>query len=102
MAKTNSTACAAALTQKQIVRTVDKLAALKAQIANLETEAENLADLLKYQGEGVYFGNMHKFLVATVTGQRLDARLAQTSLTPGQLLECMKPTSTTTGRLYAL
>lgn len=102
MAKTNSTACAAALTQKQIVRTVDKLAALKAQIANLETEAENLADLLKYQGEGVYFGNMHKFLVATVTGQRLDARLAQTFLTPGQLLECMKPTSTTTGRLYAL
>ncbi len=102
MAKTNSTACAAALTQKQIVRTVDKLAALKAQIANLETEAENLADLLKYQGEGVYFGNMHKFLVATVPGQRLDARLAQTFLPPGQLLECMKPTSTTTGRLYAL
>jgi hypothetical protein len=102
MAKTNSTACAAALTQKQIVRTVDKLAALKAQISNLELEADNLADLLKYQGEGVYFGNMHKFMVATVTGQRLDARLAQTFLTPGQLLECMKSTSTTTGRLYAL
>ena len=29
MAKTNSTAVAAALTQKQIVRTADKLAALK-------------------------------------------------------------------------
>ncbi len=102
MAKTNSTACAAALTQKQIVRTVDKLAALKAQIANLELEADNLADLLKYQGEGVYFGNMHKFMVATVTGQRLDTRLAQTFLTPTQLVECMKSTSTTTGRLYAL
>jgi hypothetical protein len=102
MAKTNSTACAAALTQKQIVRTVDKLAALKAQIANLETEADNLANLLKLQGEGVYFGNMHKFMVATVTGKRLDARLAQTFLTPGQLLECMKSSSATTGRLYAL
>lgn len=102
MAKTNSTAVAAALTQKQIVRTVDKLAALKAQIANLETEADNLADLLKYQGEGVYFGNAHKFMVATVTGKRLDARLAQTFLTPGQLLECMKSSTTTTGRLYAL
>ena len=100
MAKTNS--IAAALTQKQIVRTVDKLAALKAQITNLEAEADNLADLLKYQGEGVYFGNMHKFMVATVTGKRLDARLAQTFLTPGQLLECMKSTSTTSGRLYAL
>ena len=33
MAKANSTAVAAALTPKQIVRTVDKLAALKAQIA---------------------------------------------------------------------
>ena len=100
MAKTNS--IAAALTQKQIVRTVDKLAALKAQITNLEAEADNLADLLKYQGEGVYFGNLHKFMVATVTGKRLDARLAQTFLTPGQLLECMKSTSTTTGQLYAL
>jgi hypothetical protein len=102
MAKPHSTAVAAALTQKQIVRTADKLAALKAQIANLEAEADNLADLLKLQGEGVYFGNMHKFMVATVTGQRLDSRLAQTFLTPGQLVECMKSTSTTTGRLYAL
>lgn len=102
MAATNSTRCAAALTQKQIVRTVDKLAALKAQIANLELEADNLADLLKYQGEGVYFGNLHKFMVATVTSQRLDTRLAQTFLTPGQLAECLKPTSTTSGRLYAL
>ncbi|MER2541450.1 MAG: hypothetical protein ABTQ26_19585 [Azonexus sp.] len=81
MAKTNS--IAAQLTQKQVIRTVDKLAALKAQITNLEAEADNLADLLKYQGEGVYFGNMHKFMVATVTGKRLDARQAQTFLTPG-------------------
>ena len=102
MAAQHSTAVAAALTPKQIVRTVDKLAALKAQIANLEAEADNLADLLKYQGEGVYFGNLHKFMVATVTGQRLDTRLAQTFLTPAQLAECLKTTSTTTGRLYAL
>lgn len=102
MAANHSTACAAALTQKQIVRTVDKLAALKAQIANLELEADNLSDLLKHQGEGVYFGNLHKFLVATVTSQRLDTRLAQTFLTPVQLAECLKPTSITTGRLYAL
>lgn len=100
MAATNS--IAAALTKKQIVRTVDKLAALKAQITNLEAEADNLSDLLKYQGDGVYFGNMHKFMVATVIGKRLDARLAQTFLTPGQLVECMKSSSTTTGRLYAL
>lgn len=102
MAKTNSTAVAAALTPKQIVRTVDKLAALKAQIANLELEADNLVDLLKYQGEGVYFGNLHKFMVATITGKRLDTRLAQTFLTPAQLAECLKTTSTTTCRLYAL
>lgn len=91
MAVQHSTAVAAALTPKQIVRTVDKLAALKAQIANLETEADNLADLLKHQGEGVYFG-----------GQRLDTRLAQTFLTPAQLSQCLKTTNTTTGRLYAL
>lgn len=100
MAATNS--IAAALTKKQIVRTVDKLAALKAQITSFEAEADNLADLLKHQGEGVYFGNMHKFMVATVIGKRLDSRLAQTFLTPGQLLDCMKSTSTTSGRLYAL
>ena len=102
MAKTNSTACAATLTTNQIKRTVDKLAALKAQISNLELEADNLADLLKHQGEGVYFGNLHKFMVTTVIGQRLDSRLAQTFLTPAQLVECMKTTSTTTGRLYAI
>jgi hypothetical protein len=100
MAKTNS--IAAALTQKQIVRTVDKLAALKAQITNLEVEADNLSELLKHQGDGVYFGNMHKFMVATVIGKRLDSRLAQTFLAQGQLVECMKTTSTTSGRLYAL
>lgn len=102
MAKTNSTAVAAALTPKQIVRTVDKLAALKAQIANLEIEAENLSDLLKEQGPGIYFGNLHKFMVTIVTAQRLDSRLAQTFLTPSQLSECLRTTSTTTGRLYAL
>jgi len=102
MAKTNSTAVAAALTANQIKRTVDKLAVLKAQISNLETEADNLVDLLKYQGEGVYFGNAHKFMVATVTGKRLDSALAQTFLTPAQLKKCMKSTSTTSGRLYAL
>ena len=102
MAKTNSTAVAAALTQKQITRTVDKLAALKAQISNLEAEADNLSDLLKLQGDGVYFGNLHKFMVATVIGQRLDTRLAQTFLTPAQLSQCLKSTSTTSGRLYAL
>ena len=102
MAAQHSTAVAAALTPKQIVRTVDKLAALKAQIANLEQEADNLTDLLKMQGEGVYFGNLHKFMVATVTSQRLDTRLAQTFLTPAQLAECLKTTTTTTGRLYAL
>lgn len=102
MAKTNSTAPASALTANQIKRTVDKLAALKAQIANIEAEADNLAELLKEQGEGVYFGNAHKFMVATVTGKRLDAREAQTYLTPEQLVSCMKTTSTTTGRLYAL
>ncbi len=102
MVKTKSTTCASALTQNQIKRTVDKLAALKAQIANIEAEADNLADLLKLQGDGVYFGNAHKFMVATVIGKRLDARLAQTFLTPGQLLECMKSSTTTSGRLYAL
>ena len=102
MAVQHSTAAAAALTPKQIVRTVDKLAALKAQISNLELEADNLADLLKHQGEGFYFGNLHKFMVTTVIGQRLDSRLAQTFLTPAQLVECMKTTSTTTGRLYAI
>ena len=102
MAAHHSTAVAAALTPKQIVRTVDKLAALKAQIANLELEADNRADLLKLQGEGVYFGNLHKFMVATVIGQRLDTRLAQSFLTPAQLSQCLKTTNTTTGRLYAL
>jgi hypothetical protein len=102
MAARNSTAVAAALTQKQIVRTIDKLAALRAEMAALEAEADNLAELLKAQGQGVYFGTMHKYMVASVTGQRLDTRLAQTFLTPAQLADCLKTTTTTTGRLYAL
>lgn len=100
MAKTNSIACA--LTDRQIKRTIDKLAALKAQIANLETEADELTDLLKLQGNGVFFGNAHKFIVAEVTSQRLDTKLAQSFLTPGQIIECTKSCISITGRLYAL
>lgn len=100
MAKTNSIACQ--LTERQVKRTIDKLAALKAQIANLEAEADELSDLLKLQGNGVYFGNAHKYIVAEVTTQRLDAKLAQSYLTPGQIIECTKTCHSITGRLYAL
>lgn len=56
MAATNSTRCAAALTQKQIVRTVDKLAALKAQIAIYDPTRKTKPSIARsIEGRGKYF-----------------------------------------------
>lgn len=102
MAQVKCNTVAAALTKNQITRTVDTLATLKAAISGLEQEADNLSDLLKHQGNGVYLGTLHKFLVATVIGKRLDSTLAKIYLTEDELKVCTLSTSTTSGRLYAL
>lgn len=100
MAALNSTS--AVLTERQIARTIEKLAALKANIKQLEDEESLLVDLLKEQGDGVYFSANYKFHVAHVTTTKLDTKLAQSFLTPAEIVECTRTTHSVTGRLYAL
>ena len=48
---------------------VDRLGALRAQIAELEAEAKPLVDELKAQGAGVYEGSLFKATVSDVAGR---------------------------------
>lgn len=91
-----------ALTARQIARTIDKLAALKATIKALEDQESDLIDLLKAQGDGVYFSASYKFHVAHVATTKLDTKVAQSFLTPAQIIESTRTTHSVTGRLYAL
>ena len=90
------------LTPRQIKASVDKLAALKAQISILEKQAGFLTDSLKDLGDGEYRGTAHRVLVATTTATRLDAAKAKSYLTPNEILACSTSTTSTSARLYPL
>jgi len=70
MAKANSTAVAAALTQRQITYTVDKLAPLKGQISNFESEGDNQTDLHRI-GLAVRAMSMHPQAAGALRAARL-------------------------------
>jgi hypothetical protein len=48
---------------------VDRLGALRAQIADLESEAKPIVDELKTQGAGVYEGTLFRVKIAEVAGR---------------------------------
>jgi hypothetical protein len=48
---------------------VDRLGALRAQIAELEAEAKPIVDELKAQGEGVYEGSLFRAKITEVAGR---------------------------------
>ena len=102
MAAKNVSRNPVALTARQISKTIEKLAALKANIASLEAEEKELCDLLKLQGPGVYNSTNYKFLVADVVSTKIDTKKAQSFLTPAQIIECTYTSHSITGRLYAL
>lgn len=102
MAASNVSRNSVALTQRQVSRTIEKLAALKANIASLEAEEKELCELLKLQGPGTYTSANYKFLVADVITTKIDSKKAQSFLTPAQIIECSYTSHSVTGRLYAL
>jgi hypothetical protein len=60
---------------------VDRLGALKAQIAELEREADAIADSLRAQGKGLYEGSLFKASVADETlVSTFDAAAAKAKL----------------------
>ena len=60
---------------------VDRLGALKAQIAELEREADAIADSLRAQGKGTYEGSLFKASVSDeALVQTFDAAAAKAKL----------------------
>lgn len=60
---------------------VDRLGALKAQIAALEAEADAIAESLRAQGKGLYEGSLFKASVSDETlVQTFDAAAAKAKL----------------------
>jgi hypothetical protein len=94
MAATNSTVIA--LSSRQLRDSVDKLAALKAQIRNLKRQEEFLCDLLKDQGDGEYIGKEYIATVATSERQSLDTAIVKGFLTPAQIIAATKSSTVVT------
>ncbi len=101
MASQNCTTNAALLTPRQVTRAVDKLAILRAAIADLEHEAGNLSELLVMQGHGSHHGTRNIFHVGSVVESHLDIDMASAFLSPGVRQACMASEQKTTGMLYA-
>lgn len=87
MAATNNVI---ALSARQVRDSVEKLAALKAQIRSLKKQEEFLSDLLKDMGDGEYLGTKHIATVTTSERQSLDTAIVKGFLTPAQLIAATK------------
>lgn len=62
--------------------TIDRIAALASQIAELEAQKKDLVDSVKALGEGKYFGADHYLTVATATRSTLDMDAVRAKLSP--------------------
>lgn len=82
---------------------VDRLGALKAQIADLEREADQIADSLRAQGKGTYEGALFKasvsdetlvstFDVAAAKAKLLEVGVAQSWIDGNVKISIRKPT----------
>jgi hypothetical protein len=67
---------------------VDRLGELKAQIANLQAEADKIAEDLRAKGKGAYEGSLFKAsvsdesLVQSFNGAKAKAKLAELGVSP--------------------
>ena len=96
MATNNATANVISLTARQIRDSVEKLAAIKAQIRNLKKQEEFLADLIKDQGDGEYLGTKHVAVVSSSERQSLDSAIVKGFLTPAQIIAATKSSTVVT------
>lgn len=78
------------LTARQLANTADKYGALKQEIARLQKQADDLADLLKEQGDGTYTGKLFECKVGIASRSSLDTAIVKGFLTPVQIAAATK------------
>lgn len=80
---------------------VDKLGMLKAQIADLQAQAEAIKNLIIGEGAGEYDGAIFRATVSKVSRDTINADLARKYLTEKQLAKITKTNSTYAVRVTA-
>lgn len=80
---------------------VDRLGLLKAQIADLTKQAEEIKKELIAKGAGAYDGHLFRATVAEVSRSFIDADLARKHLTEKQLAKITKTCGTVAVRVTA-
>jgi len=79
--------------------TIDRIAALASQIAELEAQRKDLVDSVKALGNGKYFGGAHYLTVATATRATLDMDAIRAALSPEFLAQHTRLVESTTATL---
>lgn len=97
----NANQVAAQLTQRQIAKTIDKLAALRALVKPHNDEISELEELLKAQGEGLYESKSYTYNVLTTYSMVVSLKRAKEVMTPAQLIAATVQQTKTIGTLRA-
>ena len=84
------------LTDRQQVRLIDQAGALAAQIRTLSKQLDEIKDIFKESGDGVYEGKQYKVIVNTFDKQTFDSGAAKALMTAGQIVACTKTATQTT------
>lgn len=89
------------LSKAKQARLIDEVGAIKAQIARLVEEADQLISVFKDFGDGVYLGNAYKITVGTSVRESLDTATVKGFLTPAEIALATKAKSVTTALVKA-
>lgn len=81
---------------------VDQLGVLNAQIAALSKEADAIKAALKASGNKEVSGRLYRAVISTSTRTTLDSEKVKAILTPQQIIDCSKTSSSTTLTVYGL
>jgi hypothetical protein len=81
---------------------VDALGSLNAQIAVLAKQADKIKAILKASGYDEVHGDMFRAVITHKTTARLDTAMVREILTPAQVEECTKESTSTSISLYDL
>ena len=89
------------LNEFAVAKAVDQAGLLKAKIAGLEAELNEILTALKLEGDGEYVGKKFKVVVSTYEKAGLDSKVVKGLLTPAQLVEATKVSVVTTAAVKA-
>ena len=91
-----------AVTTRKLVRMVDELGSLNAQISVLTKQADALKKTLKESGQDEIIGSVFRAVITTRTTARLDTKLVRELLEPAQIDYCTTESTSTSISLYDL